>query len=179
MTQRRYRLLVAALFACTTSTLATRANAHGQEIVPEFNAFIKLSAIAHGCPALPGSHDPGQLRAGQLDRSGAARATNCSSFTFTGRARENRRQGGCDGGPSGTQELRLKLAVVAVLLDRGGASELVEAPWKNIPKEKEKESVAAKVTIDAAKLLPENKGYYSRGATPMLLQSRWPTRRRG
>jgi hypothetical protein len=43
MTQRRYRLLLVALFACTTSTLATRANAHGQEIVPEFNAFIKLS----------------------------------------------------------------------------------------------------------------------------------------
>jgi carbonic anhydrase len=54
-----------------------------------------------------------------------------------------------------------KLAVVAVLLDEGGASELIDTLWKNIPKEKEKEAVAADVTVDAAKLLPENKGYYT------------------
>jgi len=54
-----------------------------------------------------------------------------------------------------------KLAVVAVLLDKGGASELIDTLWKNIPKEKEKETVAANVTIDAAKLLPENRGYYT------------------
>lgn len=54
-----------------------------------------------------------------------------------------------------------KLAVVAVLLDKGGASPLIDTIWKNIPKEKEKEAAAANVTIDAAKLLPDNKGYYT------------------
>ena len=54
-----------------------------------------------------------------------------------------------------------KLAVVAVLLDKGGASELIDSLWKNIPKEKEKEAAAANVTIDAAKLLPGSKGYYT------------------
>jgi carbonic anhydrase len=54
-----------------------------------------------------------------------------------------------------------KLAVVAVLLDKGGASELIDALWANIPKEKGKESVVASVTIDATTLLPENKGYYT------------------
>jgi carbonic anhydrase len=33
-----------------------------------------------------------------------------------------------------------KLAVVAVLLDKGGASELIDTLWKNIPKEKEREA---------------------------------------
>jgi carbonic anhydrase len=53
-----------------------------------------------------------------------------------------------------------KLAVVAVLLDQGGASELIDSLWKNLPKEKEKESVADNVTIDATKLLPETRSYY-------------------
>jgi carbonic anhydrase len=54
-----------------------------------------------------------------------------------------------------------KLAVVAVLLDKGGASELIDTLWKNIPREKEKEMVVASVTIDVTKLLPQNKGYYT------------------
>ena len=54
-----------------------------------------------------------------------------------------------------------KLAVVAVLLDTGGTSELIGSLWKNIPKEKEKEAVAGNVTIDAARLLPETKDYYT------------------
>ena len=54
-----------------------------------------------------------------------------------------------------------KLAVVAVLLDKGGASELIDTVWRNIPAEKEKESVVADVTIDASKLLPDNRGYYT------------------
>src|SRR6476620_7973736 len=33
-----------------------------------------------------------------------------------------------------------KLAVVAVLLDSGGASALIDSTWKNLPKEKEKEA---------------------------------------
>src|SRR6185295_13578465 len=54
-----------------------------------------------------------------------------------------------------------KLAVVAVLLDQGGGSEVIDAVWKNLPKEKEKEVAAAGTTIDVAKLLPENRGYYT------------------
>jgi carbonic anhydrase len=54
-----------------------------------------------------------------------------------------------------------KLAVVAVLLDKGGASELIETLWENIPLEKEKESAVADVIIDATKLLPEKRDYYT------------------
>jgi carbonic anhydrase len=54
-----------------------------------------------------------------------------------------------------------KLAVVAVLLDKGGASELIDTVWKNIPAEKEKESVVADVTVDVSKLLPDNRDYYT------------------
>lgn len=54
-----------------------------------------------------------------------------------------------------------KLAVIAVLLDKGGASDLIGELWKNIPKEKRRETVATNVTIDATKLLPQNKAYYT------------------
>ena len=54
-----------------------------------------------------------------------------------------------------------KLAVVAVLIDKGGASELMATLWKNIPKEKEKESAVDGATIDVTQLLPENKDYYT------------------
>ena len=53
-----------------------------------------------------------------------------------------------------------KLAVVAVLLDKGGANGLIDSIWKNLPKTKEKEVLVTNVTIDATNLLPENKGYY-------------------
>jgi carbonic anhydrase len=55
-----------------------------------------------------------------------------------------------------------QLAVVAVLLDKGGsASPTLDAIWKHLPKEKEKESAVAGVSIDAAKLLPASRGYYA------------------
>src|SRR4249920_580811 len=54
-----------------------------------------------------------------------------------------------------------KLAVVAILIDKGGASELVDTLWKNIPREKEKEATADGVSIDITQLLPENKDYYT------------------
>jgi carbonic anhydrase len=54
-----------------------------------------------------------------------------------------------------------KLAVVAVLLDKGGANGLIDSIWKNLPTAKEKEVLVTNVTIDAANLLPENKGYYT------------------
>jgi len=54
-----------------------------------------------------------------------------------------------------------KLAVVAVLLDKGGASvPAIETVWAHVPKEKEKEA-APDVTVDAATLLPSAKGYYA------------------
>ena len=54
-----------------------------------------------------------------------------------------------------------KLAVVAVLLDKGGANGLIDSIWKNLPTAKEKEVLVTNVTIDAANLLPESKGYYT------------------
>ncbi|HEX3141898.1 MAG TPA: carbonic anhydrase family protein [Rhizobacter sp.] len=53
-----------------------------------------------------------------------------------------------------------KLAVVAVLLDKGGANPTINTIWKNLPKEKEKEA-SVDATVDAAALLPANKGYYT------------------
>jgi len=53
-----------------------------------------------------------------------------------------------------------KLAVVAVLLDQGRGNPTTDAIWKNLPKQKEKE-VSAPATIDAAALLPAEKGYYT------------------
>lgn len=53
-----------------------------------------------------------------------------------------------------------KLVVVAVLLDGGGASPTINAIWKNVPKEKSKEA-SAKATVDAATLLPGDRGYYT------------------
>jgi carbonic anhydrase len=54
-----------------------------------------------------------------------------------------------------------KLAVVAVLLDKGGASTLIDSIWKNLPKDKEKETLVQNVTVDATQLLPESRGYYT------------------
>jgi carbonic anhydrase len=54
-----------------------------------------------------------------------------------------------------------KLAVVAVLLDQGGGSDVIDAIWKNLPKEKEKETAVAGVTIDVNNLLPKDRGYYA------------------
>ena len=53
-----------------------------------------------------------------------------------------------------------KLAVVAVLLDKGGANPTINTIWKNLPKEKEKE-ISVDATVDAAKLLPRDTGYYT------------------
>jgi carbonic anhydrase len=52
------------------------------------------------------------------------------------------------------------LAVVAVLLDLGSDNPTLRAVWSHLPKRKEKE-VATAATIDAAALLPEDKGYYT------------------
>jgi len=53
-----------------------------------------------------------------------------------------------------------KLAVVAVLLDRGVAQPLIQAVWNALPLEKN-EAQAAPGTIDLNKLLPEDRRYYT------------------
>ena len=53
-----------------------------------------------------------------------------------------------------------RLAVVAVLLDRGSAQAIVQAVWNNLPLEKGDE-VRAGTRIDLAQLLPEDKRYYT------------------
>jgi carbonic anhydrase len=53
-----------------------------------------------------------------------------------------------------------KLAVVAVLLDRGAAQPLIQAVWNALPLEKH-EAQAAPGTIDLNKLLPEDRRYYT------------------
>jgi carbonic anhydrase len=54
-----------------------------------------------------------------------------------------------------------KLAVVGVLLDPGAAQATVQAIWDHLPKEKKVEAAAEGVTVNAADLLPANRGYYT------------------
>jgi carbonic anhydrase len=54
-----------------------------------------------------------------------------------------------------------KLAVIAVLLDKGGANPMIGTIWKNLPKEKEREISVADAMVDASALLPRSKGYYA------------------
>jgi carbonic anhydrase len=54
-----------------------------------------------------------------------------------------------------------KLAVVAVLLQKGEDSALVHELWKDLPKEKEKEEFFDNVQIDLSQLLPLDRGYYT------------------
>jgi carbonic anhydrase len=53
-----------------------------------------------------------------------------------------------------------RLAVVAVLLDRGMAQPLVQTVWNNLPLEKH-EPLTSPGTLDPAKLLPEDRAYYT------------------
>jgi carbonic anhydrase len=54
-----------------------------------------------------------------------------------------------------------KLAVVAVLLGKGGGNSLIDTLWSHIPAEKEKESVVAATSINVATLLPVERAYYT------------------
>lgn len=53
-----------------------------------------------------------------------------------------------------------RLAVVAVLLDRGSASPLIEALWRSLPP-RESPPVALDIEIDLATLLPAERGYFT------------------
>jgi len=53
------------------------------------------------------------------------------------------------------------LAVVAVLLQPGLSNTLVQKLWRDLPKEEEKEEDHDSLLIDAADLLPPDRGYYT------------------
>jgi carbonic anhydrase len=54
-----------------------------------------------------------------------------------------------------------KLAVVAVLLQKGEDNPLVHELWNDLPREKEKEEVPDSLQINVAGLLPADRGYYT------------------
>lgn len=58
------------------------------------------------------------------------------------------------------KDLKGRLAVVAVLLERGSAQPLVQSVWNNLPLEKGDE-LAARVALDPNDLLPAGHGYYT------------------
>jgi len=58
------------------------------------------------------------------------------------------------------KDIEGRLAVVAVLLDRGNAQPLVQAIWNNLPLEKGDE-VIARLPIDLNDLLPTDRSYYT------------------
>jgi carbonic anhydrase len=53
------------------------------------------------------------------------------------------------------------VAVVAVLLQKGNDNHLIHELWSNLPKEKDKEHLLDNVQVDAANLLPADRGYYT------------------
>jgi carbonic anhydrase len=53
-----------------------------------------------------------------------------------------------------------RLAVVAVLIERGAAQPQLQQVWNNLPLEKG-DTVAARATIDLERLLPEQRGYFT------------------
>ena len=53
-----------------------------------------------------------------------------------------------------------RLAVVAVLLDRGSAHNVVQQVWNNLPLEKG-EPLAARLPLDLNELLPADRRYYT------------------
>ena len=54
-----------------------------------------------------------------------------------------------------------KLAVVAILLQRGQDNPLVRELWNDLPMEKEKEEFLDKVQIDASWIVPPDRRYYT------------------
>jgi carbonic anhydrase len=54
-----------------------------------------------------------------------------------------------------------KLAVVAVLLEKGEDNAQIREIWKDFPREKEKEERFSNIQIDPAGMLPADRGYYT------------------
>ncbi|HMV18853.1 MAG TPA: carbonic anhydrase family protein [Zoogloea sp.] len=59
------------------------------------------------------------------------------------------------------KDLDGRLAVVAVLLERGSAHPLIQTLWNNLPLEKNVEYGPEGVSIDLNQLLPDNRSYYT------------------
>jgi carbonic anhydrase len=58
------------------------------------------------------------------------------------------------------KDLEGRLAVVAVLLERGAAHALVQSVWNNLPLEKNEE-LAARTALDLNHLLPKDPRYFT------------------
>ena len=58
-----------------------------------------------------------------------------------------------------------RLAVIAVLLERGGAQPIVQAVWNNPPLEKGEEQVA-RAPLDLNARLPAERGYFTYMGSP-------------
>ena len=54
-----------------------------------------------------------------------------------------------------------RLAVVAVMVAEGAANETIGALWTHLPSEPEKEMSPAGIAVDAGRLLPGDRGYYT------------------
>lgn len=54
-----------------------------------------------------------------------------------------------------------RLAVVAVLIEKGAENPLVRELWNHLPKEKDKEESLVNTQIDASGLLPADRSYYA------------------
>lgn len=54
-----------------------------------------------------------------------------------------------------------KLAVLAVLLEKGAENGLIQTVWNNLPLEKNEAVRPPGLTLDLGQLLPENRGYYT------------------
>ncbi|MDD3352804.1 surface-adhesin E family protein [Zoogloea sp.] len=59
------------------------------------------------------------------------------------------------------KDLDGRLAVLAVLLERGGAHPVIQTLWNNLPLEKQVDYSPEGVAIDLNQLLPENRNYYT------------------
>ena len=58
------------------------------------------------------------------------------------------------------KDIEGRLAVVAVLLERGSAQGVIQSVWNNLPLERGEEQ-AARVEIDLNQLLPRERGYFT------------------
>lgn len=58
------------------------------------------------------------------------------------------------------KDMEGRIAIVAVLLDRGSAHPVVQSVWNNLPLEKG-DTVAARGAIDLSSLLPQDRSYYT------------------
>ena len=99
---------------------------------------------------------------GQHDRRRRRRATSWCSSTSTSRARRRSTARRTRWSPTSCTRARDgKLAVVAVLLDKGGANPTLRRDLEATCRRRRRRKSPRRRTIDAATLLPADKGYYT------------------